>query len=186
MTLYIKNMVCNRCILVVKQTLENLTSQRLTVSLGEVVLEQPLTASQTGQVREALASLGFELLDDQKQRQIEKIKNLLLTKLQSDELEVHFSLSEYLGTAVKKDYSNISRLFSEVEGITIEQYFILLKIEKAKEWLAYDQLSLKEIAWKLGYSSTAHLSAQFKKVTGLTSSHFKTTGHTQRKPLDNL
>lgn len=179
-------MVCNRCIAAVKQELEKLTSQHFSVSLGEVVLEAPLPEQQTTRFREALSGLGFELLDDQKQKQIEKIKNLLVAKVQSGELEEHFVLSEYLSTALGKDYSNSSRVFSEVEGMTVEQYFILLKIEKVKEWLAYDELSLKEIAWKLGYSSTAHLSAQFKKMTGLTPSHFSATGHSGRKPLDKL
>jgi AraC-like DNA-binding protein len=179
-------MVCNRCILAVKQELEKLTSKPFSVSLGEVVLEDPLTEKQTHQFREGLSTLGFELLDDTKQKQIEKIKNLLVTKVQSGELEEHFSISEYIGKSLRKEYSTISRLFSEVEGMTIEQYFILLKIEKVKEWLAYDELTLSEIAWKLGYSSTAHLSAQFKKMTGLTPSHFKKTGHVHRKPLDSL
>lgn len=179
-------MVCNRCIAAVKQELEKLTSKPFSVSLGEVVLEVPLTEKQTSQFREGLDILGFELLDDQKQKQIEKIKTLLIAKVQNGELEEHFSISEYLGKSLRKDYSAISRLFSDVEGMTIEQYFMLLKIEKVKEWLTYDELTLSEIAWKLGYSSTAHLSAQFKKMTGLTPSHFKKTGHANRKPLDGV
>jgi AraC-like DNA-binding protein len=179
-------MVCNRCIAAVKQELEKLTDRHSSISLGEVVLETPLTERQTHQFREGLNRLGFELLDSHKQKEIEKIKNLLVAKLQKGELEEHFVLSEYLNKALGKDYSHSSRMFSEVEGITIEQYFIMLKIEKVKEWLAYDELSLKEIAWKLGYSSTAHLSAQFKKMTGLTPSHFSKTGHSGRKPLDLL
>jgi len=186
MTLYIKNMVCNRCIAAVKRELEKLTSQHFSVSLGEVTLEQPLTEKQTTLFREELNELGFELLDDHKQKQIEKIKNLLIAKLQKGELEEHFLLSEFLNKSLGKDYSASSRMFSDVEGITIEQYFILLKIEKVKEWLAYEELSLKEIAWKLGYSSTAHLSAQFKKMTGLTPTHFAKKGHAGRKPLDSL
>lgn len=179
-------MVCNRCIQAVKQELEKLTSKPFFVSLGEVVMEAPLPEKQTDQFRERLNTLGFELLDDQKQKQIEKIKNLLVSKVQNGELEEHFSISDYLGRSLHKDYSTISRLFSEVEGMTIEQYFILLKIEKVKEWLAYDELTLGEIAWKLGYSSTAYLSAQFKKMTGLTPSHFKKTGNIHRKPLDSV
>lgn len=184
MTLYIKNMVCSRCILAVKQELEKLTGKPFSVSLGEITLEEPLTEKQTAVFRERLRVLGFELLDDRKQKQIEKIKTLLVAKIQNGELEEHFSVGDYLGNTLRKEYSAISRLFSEVEGITIEQYFILLKIEKVKEWLAYDELTLSEIAWKLGYSSTAYLSAQFKKMTGLTPSHFKKTGYAHRKPLD--
>jgi AraC-like DNA-binding protein len=126
------------------------------------------------------------LLDDQRRQQIERIKNLLVAEIQKGGLEEHFSISEFLGKALGKDYSGISRLFSEVEGITIEQYFILLKIEKVKEWLVYDELTLSEIAWKLGYSSTAHLSAQFKKMTGLTPSHFKKKGNAGRRTLDSV
>jgi len=186
MTLYIKNMVCNRCIAAVKQQLEKLTSQHFSISLGAITLEQPLTEKQTARFREELSALGFELLDDHKKRQIEKIKNLLIAKIQQGELEEHFLLSAFLSRSLGKDYSASSRMFSEVEGITIEQDFILLRIEKVKEWLAYEELSLKEIAWKLGYSSTAHLSAQFKKMTGLTPTHFAKKGHAGRKPLDSL
>ncbi|HVU55432.1 MAG TPA: AraC family transcriptional regulator [Puia sp.] len=186
MILYIKNMVCPRCILAVEQELKKLTDQPFKVSLGEVTLETTLSEKTLQQFREGLQALGFELLDDQRQRQIEKIKTLLIGLVQKGELEEHFSLSAYLGSALQKEYTTVSRLFSEVEGMTIEQYFILLKIEKVKEWLAYDELTLSEIAWKLGYSSTAHLSAQFKKITGLTPSHFKKTGNSRRTPLDEI
>jgi YesN/AraC family two-component response regulator len=186
MTLYIKNMVCPRCILAVEQTLTALTGQPFKVSLGEVVLEKALSEKDLQTFRQQLQALGFELLDDQRQKQIEKIKNLLVALIQKGEVEEHFSLSVYLGTALQKEYTGISRLFSEVEGMTIEQYFILLKMEKVKEWLAYDELTLSEIAWKLGYSSTAHLSAQFKKNTGLTPSHFKKTGNSRRTSLDKI
>lgn len=179
-------MVCNRCVLVVKQELEKLKLQPLSVTMGEVELKEPLTANLLQQLNERLNDLGFELLDDKKQKQIEKIKSLLIKKVQGAEMEEHFSISEYLSKSLNKDYAYISRLFSEVEGITIEQYFILQKIEKVKEWLVYDELTLSEIAWKLGYSSVAHLSAQFKKVTGLTPSYFKTLGNAQRKPLDKI
>jgi AraC family transcriptional regulator len=186
MTLYIKNMVCPRCILAVEQTLTTLTDLPFKVSLGEVTLEKPLPEKVLQTFREKLKALGFGLLDDQRQQQIEKVKNLLVALIQKGELEEHFSLSSYLGKALQKEYTGISRLFSEVEGMTIEQYFILLKMEKVKEWLAYGELTLGEIAWKLGYSSTAHLSAQFKKNTGLTPSHFKKTGNSRRNSLDKI
>lgn len=186
MILYIKNMVCPRCILAVEQELKKLTDLPFKVSLGEVVLETALPEKTVQRFREGLQGLGFELLDDQRRTQIERVKNLLISLVQKGELEEHFSLSTYLGTALNKEYTAVSRLFSEVEGMTIEQYFILLKIEKVKEWLAYDELTLSEIAWKLGYSSTAHLSAQFKKVTGLTPSHFKKTGNSRRTSLDEI
>ncbi len=185
MKLYIKNMVCNRCIMVVKQELENMKLQPLHVAMGEVELKKPLTKKQELQLNTKLKSLGFELLDNQKQKQIEKIKSLLIQKVQSGELKEHFSITDFLTNSIHKDYSNISRLFSEVEGITIEQFFILQKIEKVKEWLIYAELNLSEIAWKLGYSSVSHLSAQFKKVTGLTPSAFKKIGG-NRKSLDEV
>jgi len=184
--LYIKNMVCNRCILVVKQELEKLKMQSGQVSMGEVQLKKPATDKQLQTLNDRLKALGFELLDDQKQKQIEKIKSLLINKVQGNDVEEHFSISEFLSKALNRDYSYISRLFSEVEGITIEQFFILQKIEKVKEWLVYGELNLSEISYRLGYSGVAHLSAQFKKVTGLTPSHFKKMGSAHRHSLDKV
>ncbi len=178
-------MVCNRCITAVNQELEKLQLHPLHVSLGEVELANDPTEKQLIQLSGRLNELGFELLDNQKQKQIEKIKTLIIKKVQQGEIEEHFSLGEFLNTALRKDYSSISRLFSEVEGITIEQFFILQKIEKVKEWLTYEELNLTEISYRLGYSSVAHLSAQFKKVTGLTPSHFKNLGG-KRKSLDKV
>ncbi|MEO7265085.1 MAG: AraC family transcriptional regulator [Ferruginibacter sp.] len=185
MKLYIKNMVCNRCIMVVKQQLENMKLQPLHVTMGEVELKKPLTEKQELQLNTKLKSLGFELLDDKKQMQIEKIKTLLIQQVQSGQLEDHFSITDFLIKSIHKDYSQLSRLFSEVEGITIEQFFILQKIEKVKELLIYAELNLSEIAWKLGYSSVAHLSSQFKRITGLTPSAFKKIGGS-RKSLDEV
>ncbi len=178
-------MVCNRCIMVVQQQFEKLKLQPLHVAMGEVEIKKPLTEKQQQQLNENLKILGFELLDSQKQQQIEKIKNLLIQKVQDGAIEEHFSITDFLTKSIHKDYSHISRLFSEVEGITIEQFFILQKIEKVKEWLIYNESNLSEIAWKLGYSSVAHLSAQFKKVTGLTPSAFKKIGGS-RKSLDQM
>ncbi|MBK8522229.1 MAG: helix-turn-helix transcriptional regulator [Chitinophagaceae bacterium] len=186
MNLYIKNMVCNRCIMVVKQELENLKLKPLKVSMGEAELSKQPSVKQMQQLNSRLLQLGFEILDDKKQKQIEKIKSLLIKKVQSGDVEEHFSISEYLSNFLHKDYSYISRLFSEVEGITVEQFFILQKIEKVKEWLVYGELNLSEISFRLGYSSVAHISAQFKKITGLTPSHFKKLGNPQRKSLDEL
>ncbi len=185
MKLYIKNMVCARCMAAVKTELEKSNLKPLQVSLGEVELEKPATAAQLKRLSAGLQSLGFELLDNKKQQQIEQIKTLLIRQVQRAEGEEHFSLSAYLGKALHREYSALSRLFSEVEGITIEQFYILQKIEKAKEFLVYDELTLSEIAWKLGYSSVAHLSSQFKKITGLTPSDFKKIGGARRS-LDHL
>ncbi|MBN8834319.1 MAG: AraC family transcriptional regulator [Niastella sp. SCN 39-18] len=186
MNLFIKNMVCNRCIMVVKQELEALGLQPLHVTMGEAELKKQPTAKQMQQLNSRLLQLGFEILDDQKQKQIEKIKSLLIKKVQSGQVEEHFSITAFLGNALHKDYSYISRLFSEVEGTTVEQYFILQKIEKVKELLVYGEENLSEISYRLGYSSVAHLSAQFKKITGFTPSQFKKLGGAQRKPLDAL
>ena len=186
MHLYIKNMVCNRCIMVVNQELDKLKLQTIQVRMGEVELTNAPTDKQLLKLNERLKELGFELLDTQKQKQIEKTKNLLIKKVQSGEVQEHFSIIDFLSKSLNKDYSYISRLFSEVEGITIEQFYILQKIEKVKELLVYDELNLSEISFKLGYSSVAHLSAQFKKVTGLTPTHFKKMGNHNRKSLDKV
>lgn len=186
MKIYIKNMVCSRCVMVVKQELVKQKLQPAIVSMGEVELQKSVSEKQLLQLDIGLKELGFEILDNQKQKQIETIKNLLIKKVQSGELEEHFSISAFLSKTLHKDYSYISRLFSEVEGITIEQYFILQKIEKVKEWLVYGEQNLSEISYSLGYSSVAYLSAQFKKVTGLTPSHFKKIGNSHRYPLDRV
>jgi len=183
---YIKNMVCNRCILVVRQEFEKAGLTPAEVKLGEVELNVDASADQFDQVARSLRQLGFEILDDQKRKLIETIKRVLIEKIQSGNLEEHFTLSEFIVNNLHKDYSSLSRLFSEVEGITVEQFFILQKIEKVKEWLAYDELTLSEIAWKLGYSSVAHLSSQFKKVTGFSPSHIKKHGLVNRKSLDDI
>lgn len=179
-------MVCNRCIMVVKQEFEKAGVQPVEVKMGEVELREEPTKALLIKISSSLNEVGFEILDSQKQKQIEKIKNLLIEKIQAGCIEEHFVLSEFLSKKLNKEYSQISRLFSDVEGMTIEQFFILQKIEKVKEWIAYDELTLSEIAWKLGYSSVAHLSAQFKKITGLTPSHVKKHGSNTRKSLDNI
>lgn len=179
-------MVCNRCILVVQQELERAGLKPLSVSLGEVELERDPGQKALDNLAVRLNALDFEILDDQKKKQIEKIKNLLIAQVRTGHIPEHFSLADFLSAKLHKEYSQISRLFSEVESVTIEQFFILQKIEKVKEWLVYKELTLSEIAWKLGYSSVAHLSAQFKKVTGLTPSHFKELGGQKRKPLDQI
>jgi len=186
MKLYIKNMVCNRCVMVVKQELEKLKLHAAAVSIGEIELVKPATVNGLQHLNNRLKELGFELLDNQKQKQVEKIKNILIKKVQSGEIEEHFSLTDFLSQSLSKDYTYISRLFSGVESMTIEQFFILQKIEKVKEWLVYNELNLSEISYRLGYSSVAHLSAQFKKITGITPSNFKKIGENKRKSLDKI
>ena len=186
MHLYIKNMVCNRCILVVEQELEKLDIDSGKVSLGEVETNSEISKEKLEVLRNNLASLGFELLDNSKQQLIEKIKNIIIQQVHYNAEENHQNFSEILSASLHKDYSYLSNLFSEVEGITIEKYIIHQKIEKVKELITYDELSLSEIAYRLGYSSVAHLSNQFKKVTGLTPSHFKQVRQNKRKPLDDI
>jgi AraC family transcriptional regulator len=186
MNLYIKNMVCNRCIAAVRQELERLNLTPSALALGVVTLEKSPDKNQLQQLKEGLASLGFELLDDEKKKLIEKIKNIIIEQVHYSTSNVEHNFSDIITEKIHKDYSYVSGLFSDVEGITIEKYIINQKIEKAKELLVYNELSLSEIAFQMGYSSVAHLSSQFKKVTGLTPSYYKTSGGLRRKPLDEV
>ena len=186
MHLIIKNMVCPRCVTSVEGILNKNKLQVRYVRLGEVELTEAPGQDQLQQLSADLEKSGFELLDDQRTQLIEQVKSLLIQKVQSGSVEGHFSVSKYLGEHIYKDYSAISKLFSEVEGITIEQFFILQKIEKTKELLMYNQESLSQIAFNLGYSSTQHLSNQFKKLTGMTPSQFKQLGAPHRKPIDGV
>ncbi|SRR5690606_9198386 len=186
MTIYVKDMVCNRCKMVVKSTLKNLGLHPVQVDLGEIELEENDISQVKEELRKELQSLGFDLLDDKKSRTIEKIKNLITDLVQNRSNKIDVKLSAYLTGELHQDYSALSNLFSDVEGITIEKYYILQKIEKVKELLVYDELTLSEIAFQLNYSSVAYLSNQFKKVTGLSPSHFKKLKANKRTPLDEL
>lgn len=179
-------MVCNRCIMVVESELKRMGIEPVSVELGEVTLRDKLNADRKEELSKVLDSLGFALIDDKKSRLIEQIKNLIIEQVHYNNNELKVNLSDYLSDKVHHDYTYISNLFSEVEGTTIEKYFIAQKIEKVKELLVYDELTLNEIAFRLNYSSVAHLSAQFKKVTGLTPSHFKEVKANKRKPLDKV
>jgi AraC family transcriptional regulator len=184
MKLYIKNMVCPRCITSVEQILKRNHLQAKYVRLGEVELVKKPAARQIEIFTKELLETGFELLDDQKTQLIEEVKNLLIQKVQNGNVEEHFSLTKFIGEKVFKDYSAVSKLFSQLESITLEQFFNLQKIEKVKEWLMYNEQSLTQIAFNLGYSSTQHLSSQFKNLTGMTPSQFKKLGALHRKPID--
>ncbi|MFI2744493.1 helix-turn-helix domain-containing protein [Zhouia sp. PK063] len=183
-TLYIKNMVCNRCIMVVQNELDKLGLNVKNIKLGEVTLNTELTVEQKNKLDNVLIPLGFEIIDDKKSRIIEKIKNIIIDLVHHQDNETKTNLSDVLSSQLHHDYNYLSNLFSEVEGSTIEKYFIAQKIEKVKELLVYDELSLKEIAFCLNYSSVAYLSNQFKKTTGLSPSHFKQIREEKRKPLD--
>ncbi|MCF6324812.1 MAG: AraC family transcriptional regulator [Gammaproteobacteria bacterium] len=174
MKLYIKNMVCDRCRLVVSNVMGRLQLSPVTIELGEVDFGTvELAKDEVEAVRSAIEALGFELIDDKKSRLIERIKKAIIALINRPEQVDKVKLSDYLADALHYDYGHLSNLFSSVEGVTIEQYLIRQKIEKVKELLIYDELSLTEIAGRLGYSSVAHLSAQFKKITGMSPSEFK-------------
>lgn len=185
--LHIKNMVCPRCIKVVNEEFEKLNIPIQKIELGKVVTTETVSESQTILIRQTLIENGFELIDDKKGKLIDSIKTLIIEKIHhSKELEETLNISDYLLERINYDYSYLSRLFSSVEGITIEKYIISQKIEKVKELLVYDELTLNEISYLLGYSSVQHLSKQFKKITGLTPSHFKKLKENKRKPLDSV
>lgn len=179
-------MVCNRCILVVQNELDKLNLDVKNIKLGEVTLARKITAEEKNKIDEALMPLGFQLIDDRKSRIIEQVKTIIIDLVHHHDNDIKTNLSDVLSSKLHHDYNYISNLFSEVEGTTIEKYFIAQKIEKVKELLVYDELSLSEIAFRLNYSSVAYLSNQFKKVTGLTPSHFKQIREDKRKPLDKV
>jgi AraC family transcriptional regulator len=183
MKLYIKNMVCPRCVNAVAQIFINIGAKPLDVRLGEVLLSDPLSLDQVESLKPQLLKLGFELLDDSLKRQIDQIKSIIIRCIHYTENE-KFVFSEVLADELHKDYSVLSKLFSETD--TIEQYVILQKIEKVKELLVYNEMNLNEISYKMNYSSLAHLSAQFKKVTGLTPTQFKAQGIHLRKFLNEV
>lgn len=185
MKIAIKNMVCPRCIQAVSQVFASLDIVPLDVRLGEVIVAGQLSPDQQTELQQQLHALGFELLDDQQQQLVEKIKSIVIQHIHQQEDDA-FAFTDVLQRELHKEYSQLSKLFSEKEGITIEQYVILQRMEKVKELLSYNELTLSEIAYKLGYSSVAYLSAQFKKVTGLTPSQFKKLGINLRKPIDQL
>ncbi len=184
--LFIKNMVCNRCVLMVQKEIEMMGLTIKAIKLGEVELDAEPSAKEKESLHEALVTLGFHLIDDKKSQLITRIKTAIVELVHYQNNDLKVNLSDYLSRELGHDYNYLSNLFSEVEGKTIEKYFIAQKIEKIKELLVYDELSLSEIAAQLNYSSVAYLSNQFKKVTGLTPSYFKKIREKKRKPLDEV
>lgn len=179
-------MVCARCKMVVQAELEKLGFKQAIVELGEVELKKPATKPQLEKLNSILKALGFELLDDKRTRLIEKIKNIIVQQVRHSSSPVHSNLSDLIAGKLHYDYTYLSNLFTESEGITIEKYFIAQRIEKVKELLVYDELSLSEIADQLNYSSAAYLSSQFKKITGLTPSFYKSLKEKKRKNIEDL
>lgn len=186
MKLYIKNMVCSRCIMVVKAELETKGYNPIVVSLGEVDIEEELSKVQLSHLNSSLKLVGFELIDDKKARTIEKIKNTIITLVHHSDHDLKTNLSTLIASQLHQDYPYLSNLFSAVEGITIEKYFIAQRIEKVKEMIVYDELTLSEIADRLGYSSVGYLSNQFKKITGFSPSYFKALKALKRRNIDDL
>jgi AraC-like DNA-binding protein len=187
MKLYIKYMVSKRCKLFVKAELEKLGLHTLTVELGEVNVKEDLTKVQRKQLDTALTKVGLELMDDKKSKLIEKIKNIIIEMVHYSVEFPRTNFSDFLSEQLHQDYNHLANLFSEATGTTIEHYIISNKIERAKEYLLYDELTLTEISYLLNYSSVAHLSNQFKRVTGLTPTYFKQLKlHKHRIALENL
>lgn len=180
-------MVCNRCVMVVKSELEKHGLHPTSITLGDVALQEDQLDAATLQLLEKdLQLLGFELIDDRKSRIIEKIKNVIINLVHYTDEKPLRKYSDLIAEELHLDYPYLSKLFSEIEGVTIEQYIINQKIEKVKEYLMYDELTLSEIADRMGYSSVAHLSSQFKKVTGASPTRFKQLKDHQRIALDEV
>jgi YesN/AraC family two-component response regulator len=186
MKLLIKNMVSLRCKLIVKSELEKMDLHYTVVELGEVEIMEDLNSIQQEELKRGLLKFGLELLEDKKSMLIEKIKNIVVEMIHYSDEPPTLNFSAYLADKLNYDYNYLSNLFSEVKGTTIEHFIISHKIERAKELLIYNELSLTEIAEKLHYSNVAHLSNQFKKVTGLTPTFFKSMKHKRLIALDQL
>ncbi|SRR5579871_683633 len=186
MKIFLKYMVSIRCKMLVKAELDKLGIHYKTVELGEAEIEENISAAQWNELNAALKKSGIELIDDKKSILIEKIKAVIIELVHYSEEPLEINLSDYLSQKLNHDYTYLANLFSESQGITIEHFHILHKIERVKELLIYDELNISEIAWKMDYSSGAHLSNQFKKVTGLTPSFFKKIKQKRRNSLEDI
>lgn len=186
MKLYIKYMLSNRCKMAVKEELKKLGLHFVVVDLGEVEIMEELSSEQYRQLRTGLRSIGLELMEDKKGALIEKIKKAISDMLNQSEEMAKVNFSDFLSEKLEQDYTYLANLFSEVQGITIAQYIIAQKIELIKDLILFDQLSITDIAWKMNYSSVAHLSNQFKKITGLSPSQFKQLRTNSRNPVEEI
>lgn len=179
-------MVSTRCKMMVKEELKKLGLHYIMVELGEVEIMENITAEQREQIKIALLKSGLELMDDKKAMLIEKIKNIIVELIHYSDEELKINFSDHLSEKLNHNYTYLANLFSEVHGTTIEQFIIAHKIERVKELIIYDELNISEIAWKMNYSSVAHLSNQFKKITGLSPSHFKQLKDKRRSPIEEI
>jgi AraC-like DNA-binding protein len=186
MKIYIQNMVCQRCKMVVKSELEKLGLHHTRVELGEVEVMEDLTAGQRNQLNQGLKMAGLELMEDKRSMLVERIKIHIIELLDNQDEQIKMNLSDYLSEKLNHNYTYLANLFSEVKGTTIEQFYLNHKIERVKELLVYDELNLTEIADKMHYSSVSHLSNQFKKMTGLTPSHFKNLRQKRHNILEEV
>lgn len=179
-------MVSNRCKMAVKEELKKLQLHFIVVDLGEVEIMEDISVEQREQLKIALLNTGLELMDDKRAVLIEKIKNVIIEMVHHTDGVIKTNFSNYLSEKLNHDYTYLANLFSEVQGITIEQFIISHKIERIKELIIYDELNISEIAWKMNYSSVSYLSNQFKKVTGLSPSHFKQLKNKRRSPIEEI
>lgn len=179
-------MVSNRCKTAVKEELKKLRLHFIVVDLGEVEIMEDISVEQRDQLNKALLITGLELMDDKRAILIEKIKNVIIEMIHHTDEIIKTNFSDFLSEKLNHDYTYLANLFSEVQGTTIEKFIISHKIERIKELIIYDELTITEIAWKMNYSSVAHLSNQFKKVTGLSPSHFKQLKNKRRSPIEEI
>ena len=179
-------MVSNRCKMAVKEELKKLGLHFIVVDLGEIEIMENISIEVREQLRLQLHNSGLELMDDKKAILIEKIKNVIVEMVHYSDEMIKTNFSDYLSQKLNHDYTYMSNLFSEVQGSTIEHFIILHKIERIKEYIIYDELTISEIAWKLNYSSVSHLSNQFKKVTGLTPTHFRQLKDKRRTSIEEI
>lgn len=186
MKIFIKNMVCGRCISAVQAIFNESGIPLKSIMLGEAETESEVSEKEMQLLEQQLEDTGFERIKDSARQQTEKIKNLIIAQISGLDIAENFLLSEFLSSSFHKDYSTLSKTFSQNENITLEQFFILQKIEKVKELLLYNEFTLTEIAGKLGYKSVQHLSSQFRNSTGFTPTEFKKLKVHNRKPLDQV
>jgi YesN/AraC family two-component response regulator len=179
-------MVSNRCKVAVKDELKKLGLHFIIVDLGVVEIMENINAHKRELLKTGLLEAGFELMDDKRAILIEKIKNIIVEMVHHSDTNIKINFSDYLTEKLDHNYTYLANLFSEVQGTTIEQFIISHKVERIKELMIYGELNITEIAWKMGYSSVAHLSSQFKKVTGLSPSHFNKLKDKRRNPIEDI
>ena len=179
-------MVSNRCKIAVKEVFRNLGLVYRNVELGEVEIAEIITDEKLKDFKISLLNIGFELIEDRRAILIERIKNIVIDMVHHSDSQIKVNFSDYLSEKLKYDYTYMANVFSEEQGVSIEQFIISHKVERIKEFIIYDELNMTEIAFKMNYSSVAHLSGQFKKVTGLTPSYFKKLKMRRLEPIENI